>query len=399
MRRIFLLFLLVISVLSEAYCQHYEKNITIQAHLKAHQKISLFYLDKYSEERIINFVNASGHDTIITKNILSEADLEIYKRLVDRNKLYEQSFLAKNKDTVTLKTEGYNLVEINNENIFPQDHLNFFNPWAIGKPFPKYTDKEIANYYLQCEEIFIANKYKIDSLYTNKKYSIQTKDYFITANKIDYYLRLFAPIDYNIEYNPRLDQYISKDIGKIKEFIDSFTDYKSSQIMSIINFITKYDMYHEKIKNDALVRIADYILTTNNWGKYGYRLMLGQIERYPDKTSSQIRQVINRLKINADSIQRIYLDRLLAFYSNRNISNPENIKLVDVKGIQINFNDLLKSYKGNLILFDFWASWCAPCREQIPEIKRLRNKYQKEKLKFISISMDEDNLHKTGLLP
>jgi thiol-disulfide isomerase/thioredoxin len=46
--------------------------------------------------------------------------------------------------------------------------------------------------------------------------------------------------------------------------------------------------------------------------------------------------------------------------------------------------------KGRVVLIDFWATWCAPCRDAIPEIKALLKKYPGERLMVLSISADHD---------
>jgi len=45
--------------------------------------------------------------------------------------------------------------------------------------------------------------------------------------------------------------------------------------------------------------------------------------------------------------------------------------------------------KGKVILVNFWATWCPPCREEIPELIELQSKY-KDQLQIIGVSMDED---------
>ena len=42
-----------------------------------------------------------------------------------------------------------------------------------------------------------------------------------------------------------------------------------------------------------------------------------------------------------------------------------------------------------VVLIDFWASWCAPCRKEIPNVKALYAKYKDQGLQVISISIDE----------
>lgn len=45
--------------------------------------------------------------------------------------------------------------------------------------------------------------------------------------------------------------------------------------------------------------------------------------------------------------------------------------------------------KGKVILVNFWATWCPPCRQEIPELVELQEKY-KDRLQIIGVSMDED---------
>ncbi len=58
--------------------------------------------------------------------------------------------------------------------------------------------------------------------------------------------------------------------------------------------------------------------------------------------------------------------------------NSKIISLTDFKG---------KKY----ILIDFWASWCGPCREELPYIKELYKKYQAQGFEIISVTKDENS--------
>jgi thiol-disulfide isomerase/thioredoxin len=53
-------------------------------------------------------------------------------------------------------------------------------------------------------------------------------------------------------------------------------------------------------------------------------------------------------------------------------------------------NELIKlsNFEGKLILLDFWASWCAPCKEEFPILKKVYTKYKDNNFEIVSISQD-----------
>ncbi len=51
----------------------------------------------------------------------------------------------------------------------------------------------------------------------------------------------------------------------------------------------------------------------------------------------------------------------------------------------------LDNYKNKFVLLTFWASWCGPCVEEIPALKKIRETYPSNKLELISVTLDEDS--------
>ena len=49
----------------------------------------------------------------------------------------------------------------------------------------------------------------------------------------------------------------------------------------------------------------------------------------------------------------------------------------------------LAHYRGEVVLLDFWATWCTPCRDEIPHFVELQDKYGERGLQVIGISMDD----------
>lgn len=49
----------------------------------------------------------------------------------------------------------------------------------------------------------------------------------------------------------------------------------------------------------------------------------------------------------------------------------------------------LRSLRGKVVLLDYWATWCGPCRGATPMLQRLHQKYQKRGLRVVGLSVDE----------
>jgi thiol-disulfide isomerase/thioredoxin len=49
--------------------------------------------------------------------------------------------------------------------------------------------------------------------------------------------------------------------------------------------------------------------------------------------------------------------------------------------------------KGKYVYIDVWATWCGPCRAEIPYLKKAEEKYHGKNIEFVSISVDTDKDH------
>jgi thiol-disulfide isomerase/thioredoxin len=54
----------------------------------------------------------------------------------------------------------------------------------------------------------------------------------------------------------------------------------------------------------------------------------------------------------------------------------------------------LSDYAGKVVLIDFWATWCAPCKSSMPWLNEMAGRYRGEGFEVLGISMDEDGWDK-----
>jgi len=62
-----------------------------------------------------------------------------------------------------------------------------------------------------------------------------------------------------------------------------------------------------------------------------------------------------------------------------------DFKLPDLDGRRIALSD----FKGRVVLLNFWATWCPPCKGEVPELVALQSRYQSAGLDIIGVSLDD----------
>jgi cytochrome c biogenesis protein CcmG/thiol:disulfide interchange protein DsbE len=63
-----------------------------------------------------------------------------------------------------------------------------------------------------------------------------------------------------------------------------------------------------------------------------------------------------------------------------------DFSLTDLSGQNFRLSD----YRGKVVILDFWATWCDPCKQEIPHFIEMQNRYASQGLQVLGVSMDDD---------
>jgi thiol-disulfide isomerase/thioredoxin len=66
-------------------------------------------------------------------------------------------------------------------------------------------------------------------------------------------------------------------------------------------------------------------------------------------------------------------------------ASASDFTLNDLNGKRVRLSD----YKGKVVLLDFWATWCPPCRASVPGLEKIHKTYKDKGLVVLAISLDE----------
>ncbi len=98
------------------------------------------------------------------------------------------------------------------------------------------------------------------------------------------------------------------------------------------------------------------------------------------------------LSISAYIIVIVILGLLFRYFANNPLVKPQisatpfyTANLIDTAGK----NAQLEQYRSKTIVLNFWATWCPPCREEMPELSQLHERYQDKNVVVLGVAIDE----------
>ncbi|MDR1682991.1 MAG: AhpC/TSA family protein [Candidatus Symbiothrix sp.] len=114
-------------------------------------------------------------------------------------------------------------------------------------------------------------------------------------------------------------------------------------------------------------------------------MLLGEMETDPNN-ALLIKNLFNGLSADLqNSASGKSLNRRISLSGSMAIGSPApDFTQNDVNGNPISLSD----FKGKYVLIDFWASWCGPCRQENPNLRRAYERYKNKNFEILGISLD-----------
>lgn len=171
----------------------------------------------------------------------------------------------------------------------------------------------------------------------------------ILDNEVDFF---FSP-----SYKSLVNAHYRKEAEKLS---------KSDSIATNIAFLKAVGTVHNKvIKNNLLFNYAKYGITYTGELEPFYSVFMNLSSNKDHK--KEITESYNKLKTVA-----------------KGQPSPKFINYENHAGGTISLDDL----KGKYVYVDVWATWCGPCKREIPYLKEVEKKYHDKNIEFVSISVD-----------
>lgn len=150
------------------------------------------------------------------------------------------------------------------------------------------------------------------------------------------------------------------------------------------------NLYNISDRNDVAQLKANLNFTKKHpYSLYSFQLVQQEISRQPGKNFYDEYEAIYKnasTEIKNSESGKKMADQLKYFKQSKVGSIAPLFSGNDINGKPIALSD----FKGKYVLIDFWASWCAPCREELPYIKKAYTNYKKLGFEIISVSIDSD---------
>lgn len=103
------------------------------------------------------------------------------------------------------------------------------------------------------------------------------------------------------------------------------------------------------------------------------------------KNGSKKQRIKKEQSLAAESVQHVgNVSKVLDVAESKGNNFAPNFSWMDETGKTVE----LKDYRGNVVLINFWATWCGPCKKELPDLISIENELRGKRFKLIGVSAD-----------
>lgn len=308
------------------------------------------------------------------------------------NKIAIPIYLS-NNDSIIISADANRFLE----SIKVVGNQEYFNSYLLEK-FKLYQTESISNFkkfYSKNEESFLKTTDSIleqNNILISKYGEMNPKIKLLEQKRIVFFFRkMYA--NYKIYYSI----YTGKNISKAKRvesrilpiindsitldefcFSDIFREKVESKFFK--NFSEKFNKNPSNAQSILEESLKEY---ENPIIKEDLLYYLFKTPLYKNKHEKELYTAIKEVT-EKETLKNEINIVLKAKESLVNGSYAPQFNLLNEKGEKV----ALQNFIGKYVLIDFWATWCKPCVEEIPHLKKIQNDFKDNNIVFISISFD-----------
>jgi len=345
-------------------------NFVLQLAIDAPVKIFVNFGQVKSEE-LIQLKTQSGMDTSYTANTNKHQYFYVY---------------ATPNREITFEADANSILESLTINGGNNQETNYLNQEELR--FNAYRDKVLKNYY----------GYTAYSLDTYEAYVKQREEDRMNFLRDTNQKQLLSPSFYRIqEHTIKLDALLAKvNYPKMRSTYTKL-DYQAPD--GYYDFLLKMDLdidvadkstiYFQQL--DQLIKARIQFIDAGKSKKEVAKMLLSASTYYEYMAwslSSDFREEVYTLFDDSCPYPQLAKAVHLRYGHMENMlpGRPApNISFSDGSGKKYTFSD----FKGKYIYIDFWATWCGPCIEEIPSLKKIKEQFKDTDIAFVALSVDK----------